>query len=42
LVFLLIVYTRSPTKLEIKAKQFLPGSKAVGGERKRDRVKGRG
>jgi hypothetical protein len=32
LVLLIIVYTLSLTKLEIRAKQFLPGSEGVGGE----------
>jgi hypothetical protein len=32
LVLLIIVYTLSSTKLEIRAKQFLPGSKGAGGE----------
>jgi hypothetical protein len=32
LVLLIIVYTLSSTKLEIRAKQFLPGSKGVRGE----------
>jgi hypothetical protein len=31
LVLLIIVYTLSSTKLEIRAKSFLPGSKGVGG-----------
>jgi hypothetical protein len=31
LVLLIIVYTLSSTKLEIKEKQFLPGSEGVGG-----------
>jgi hypothetical protein len=30
-VLLIVVYTLSSTKLEIRAKQFLPGSKAWGG-----------
>jgi hypothetical protein len=34
-VFLIIVYTLSSTKLEIRTEQFLPGSKEVG-------VRGRG
>jgi hypothetical protein len=33
LVLLIIVYTLSSTKLEIKAEQFLPGSKGMGGVR---------
>jgi hypothetical protein len=33
LVLLINVYTLSSIKLEIKAKQFLPGSEGVGGER---------
>jgi hypothetical protein len=33
LVLLIIVYTLSSTKLEIRAKQFLPGSEGVGRER---------
>jgi hypothetical protein len=40
LVLLINVYTRSSTKLEIKAKQFLPGSEGAWGER--ERVRGRG
>jgi hypothetical protein len=32
LVLLIIVYTLSSTKLEIRAKQFLPGSLGAGGE----------
>jgi hypothetical protein len=35
LVLLINVYTLCSTKLEIRAKQFLLGSKGVGGERKR-------
>jgi hypothetical protein len=31
LVLLIIVYTLSSTKLEIRAKQFLPGSKGIRG-----------
>jgi hypothetical protein len=31
LVLLIIVYTLSSTKFEIKAKQFLPGREGVGG-----------
>jgi hypothetical protein len=31
-VFLIIVYVLSSTKLEIRAKQVLPGSKGVGGK----------
>jgi hypothetical protein len=31
LVLLILVYTLSSTKLEIRAKQFLPGSEGVGG-----------
>jgi hypothetical protein len=31
LILLIIVYTLSSTKLEIRAKQFLPGSKGEGG-----------
>jgi hypothetical protein len=42
LVLLIIVYTLSSTKLEIRAKQFLPGSKGVAGEREGLRGKGRG
>jgi hypothetical protein len=39
----IIAYTLSSTKLEIRAKQFLPGSVGVGGEReKRGERKGRG
>jgi hypothetical protein len=34
LVLLIIVYTLSSTKLEIRAKQFLPGSEWVGEENK--------
>jgi hypothetical protein len=34
LVLLIIVYTLSLTKLEIRAKQFLPGSKGVRRRRK--------
>jgi hypothetical protein len=30
LVLLIIVYTLSSTKLEVRAKQFLPGSQGVG------------
>jgi hypothetical protein len=37
---LLIVYTLSSTKLEIRAKWFLPGSEGAGGER--ESVEGRG
>jgi hypothetical protein len=33
LVLLIIVYTLSSTKLKIRAKQFLPGSEGVGGEK---------
>jgi hypothetical protein len=33
LVLLIIAYTLSSTKLEIRAKSFLPGSKGVGEER---------
>jgi hypothetical protein len=32
LVLLIIVYALSPTKLEIRANQFLPGSEGVGGK----------
>jgi hypothetical protein len=32
-VLLVIVYTLSSTKLEIRAEQFLPGSEGMGGER---------
>jgi hypothetical protein len=41
LVLLIIAYTLSSTKLEIRAKQFLPGSEGVGA-RGRSRGKGRG
>jgi hypothetical protein len=34
-VLLINIYTPSSTKLEIRAKQFLPGSEGVGGERER-------
>jgi hypothetical protein len=37
---LLIVYTLSSTKLEIRVEQFLPGSKGVGGEKKREGQRG--
>jgi hypothetical protein len=40
LVLLIIVYTLSSTKLEIRAKQFLPGSEGVGEEK--EGVEGRG
>jgi hypothetical protein len=41
LVLLISVYTLSSTKLEIRAKQFLPGREGVGGE-EGGRGKGRG
>jgi hypothetical protein len=45
LILLITVYTLSSTKLEIRAKQFLPGSKGVRGRgrrwRKREGVVGR-
>jgi hypothetical protein len=34
LVLLINVYTLSSTKLEIRARQFLPGSDGVGGRRR--------
>jgi hypothetical protein len=34
LVLIIIVYSLSSTKLEIRAKQFLPGSEGVGGKRR--------
>jgi hypothetical protein len=34
LVLLIILYTLSSTKLEIRAKQFLPGSEGVEGRRR--------
>jgi hypothetical protein len=37
----IIAYTLSSTKLEIRAKEFLPGSKGVGGRRRRQ-GKGKG
>jgi hypothetical protein len=37
---LIIVSTLSPIKLEIRAKQFLPGSEGVGVERERGEGKG--
>jgi hypothetical protein len=40
LVLIIIAYTLSSTKLEIRAKQFLPGSEGVGG-RKGGKGKGR-
>jgi hypothetical protein len=40
LVLLIIVYTLSSTKLEIEAKQFLPGSEGVGGGKGRGGVRG--
>jgi hypothetical protein len=40
LVLLIIVYTLSSTKFEIRAKQFLPGSVGVGEEK--EGVEGRG
>jgi hypothetical protein len=45
LVLLINIYTLSSTKLEIRAKQFLPGSKGVGGEgggRGKGRSRGKG
>jgi hypothetical protein len=41
LSLLIIVYTLSSTKLEIRAKLFLPGIKGVGGEREGARDRGR-
>jgi hypothetical protein len=41
-VLLIIVYTLSSTKLEIRAKQFLPGNKEVGGEREGTGWRGEG
>jgi hypothetical protein len=38
----IIAYTLSSTKLEIRAKQFLPSSKGVGGESEGVGEKGRG
>jgi hypothetical protein len=42
LVLLIIVYTLSSTKLEIRAKQFLPGSQGIVGENERIEGKGGG
>jgi hypothetical protein len=42
LVLLINVYILLSTKLEIRAKQFLPGSKEVVGGEKEGREKGRG
>jgi hypothetical protein len=39
-VLLIIAYTLSSTKLEIRTEQFLPGSEWVGGKRRRWGVKG--
>jgi hypothetical protein len=36
LVLLILVYTLSSIKLEIRAKQFLPGSKGMGEEGRND------
>jgi hypothetical protein len=41
-VLLIIVYTLSSTKLEIRAKQFLPGNEGVGGEGESERGGGWG
>jgi hypothetical protein len=41
LVLLINVYTLSSTKLEIRARQFLPGSDGVGGRRREWGGKGR-
>jgi hypothetical protein len=41
LVLLIIVYTLSSTKLEIRTKQFLPGSEGVGGRRWGQEERGR-
>jgi hypothetical protein len=38
----IIAYTLSSTKLEIKAKQFLPGSEGEGGGREKERKWGEG
>jgi hypothetical protein len=40
-IFLIIIYTLSSTKLEIRAEQFLPGSEGVGEEREKAGVGGR-
>jgi hypothetical protein len=42
LVLLIIVYTLSSRKLKVRAKQFLPGSKGVGGEWEEAGAKGGG
>jgi hypothetical protein len=46
LVLPIIIYTLSSTELEIRAKQFLPGSKRVGergrGQGEREGVRGKG
>jgi hypothetical protein len=38
----LLLFILSSTKLEIRAKQFLPGSEEAGGEREGSREKGGG
>jgi hypothetical protein len=40
LVLLIIVYTLSSTKLEIRAEQFLPGSEGAVGEREGEGSRG--
>jgi hypothetical protein len=42
LVLPIIAYTLSSTKLEVRAKYFLPGSEEVGGEREEAGGKGGG
>jgi hypothetical protein len=39
-IFFCLIYCW--TKLEIRAKQFLPGSEGIGGEREREGVRKRG